>query len=219
MTFDWRYALEVLPKLLSAAGTTVLATLGGMAVALVVGLLFALLLRVPSVVVRVPVQFVLEFVRGTPLLIQLFFLFYVLPVWGIKLDALGTGIVGLGLHYSTYVAEVYRAGIESIPKGQWEAATSLSLGPGRTWGRIILPQVVTTVLPMLANNLIAMLKDTPLLATITVIELLGAAMAAAAGSYRYLEVFTLIGVIFLALSYPAGVMVRRLERAMQLRKA
>lgn len=219
MTFDWSYALEVLPKLIAAAGTTLLATLGGMVVALVVGLIFALLLRVPSPWLRLPVQFVLEFVRGTPLLIQLFFLFYVLPVWGITLDALATGIVGLGLHYSTYVAEVYRAGIESIPKGQWEAAVSLNLSTRRTWSRVILPQVVTTVLPMLANNLIAMLKDTPLLATITVIELLGAAMAAAAGSYRYLEVFTLIGVIFLALSYPAGVMVRRLERVMQLRKA
>lgn len=219
MTFDWQYAFDVLPRLIAAAGTTLLATVCGMAVALLVGLVFALLLRSRSAWLRAPVQLVLEFIRGTPLLIQLFFLFYVLPIWGIRLDALGTGIVGLGLHYSTYVAEVYRAGIESIPKGQWEAAVSLNLSTGRTWRRVILPQVVTTVLPMLANNFIAMLKDTPLLATITVIELLGAAMGAAAGSYRYLEVFTLIGVIFLALSYPAGIAVRRLERAMQLRKA
>ena len=211
MRVDLDYAVRVLPTLLRGAVTTLQATLGGMALALVLGLAFVLLLRSQSKWVSRPTRAVLEFVRGTPLLIQLFFLFYVLPEWGIRLGALGTGIFALGLHYSTYIAEVYRAGIESVPKGQWEASTALSFSRVDTWRRVVLPQAVITVLPMLGNYLIAMFKDTPLLATITVIEMLGAGLSAAASSYRYFEVFTLIGLIFLAMSLPAGALVRWLE--------
>jgi polar amino acid transport system permease protein len=208
---DYEYALRVLPVLLRGAVTTLQATIGGMALALILGLVFVVLLRSKNVFISYPTRAVLEFVRGTPLLIQLFFLFYVLPEWGIRLEALGTGIFALGLHYSTYIAEVYRAGIESVPRGQWEASTALSFSKVDTWRRIVLPQAVITVLPMLGNYLVAMFKETPLLATITVIEMLGAGLSAAASSYRYFEVFTLIGLIFLAMSLPAGALVRKFE--------
>ena len=212
MTIDFAYAISVLPALLRGAVVTLEATVGGMALALSFGLVLVFLLRAKSAFVSYPTRALLEFLRGTPLLIQLFFLFYVLPEWGITLGALGTGIFALGLHYGTYIAEVYRAGIESVPHGQWEAATALSLSPAVTWRRIVLPQAIRTVLPMLGNYLVAMFKDTPLLATITVIEMLGAGLSAAASSYRYLEVFTMIGLIFLAMSLPAGALVRQLER-------
>jgi polar amino acid transport system permease protein len=215
VNIDFGYVIRVLPVLLRGALVTVEATMGGMALALTFGLVLVLLLRARSKLISYPARAVLEFVRGTPLLIQLFFLFYVLPEWGITLGALWTGVFALGLHYSTYIAEVYRAGIESVPVGQWEAATALSLNRTVTWRRIVLPQAVRTVLPMLGNYLVAMFKDTPLLATITVIEMLGAGLSAAASSYRYLEVFTLIGLIFLAMSLPAGALVRRLERFAQ----
>jgi polar amino acid transport system permease protein len=211
VTIDFGYAIRILPTLLRGAVITFQATIGGMALALVLGLVFVLLLRSKRKLIAYPTRVVLEFVRGTPLLIQLFFLFYVLPEWGITLNALSTGIFALGLHYSTYIAEVYRAGIESVPDGQWEAATALSLSRASTWRRIVLPQAVIAVLPMLGNYLVAMFKETPLLATITVTEMLGAGLSAAASSYRYIEVFTLIGLIFLALSLPAGALVRRLE--------
>ena len=211
MRVDLEYAQRVLPILLRGAIITLEATLGGMALALVLGLVLVLLMRSKRRAVSYPTRAFLEFVRGTPLLIQLFFLFYVLPQWGLRLDALATGIFALGLHYSTYIAEVYRAGIESVPVGQWEASTALNLSRSCTWRRIVLPQAVIAVLPMLGNYLVAMFKDTPLLATITVIEMLGAGLSAAASSYRYLEVFTLIGLIFLAMSLPAGWLVRRLE--------
>lgn len=211
MNVNLEYAQRVLPVLLKGAIVTFQATVGGFAVALIFGLVLVLLLRSKRRLVAYPARAVLEFVRGTPLLIQLFFLFYILPEWGIRLGALGTGIAALGIHYGTYVAEVYRAGIESVPEGQWEAARALNMGRVDTWRRIVLPQAVITVLPMLGNYLVAMFKDTPLLATITVIEMLGAGLSAAASSYRYLEVFTLIGLIFLAMSLPAGALVRRLE--------
>lgn len=211
VTIDFAYATRILPTLLRGAVITFQATIGGMVLALLLGLVFVLLLRSKSKLTVYPTRVVLEFVRGTPLLIQLFFLFYVLPEWGITLDALSTGIFALGLHYSTYIAEVYRAGIESVPDGQWEAATALSLSRASTWRRIVLPQAVIAVLPMLGNYLVAMFKETPLLATITVTEMLGAGLSAAASSYRYIEVFTLVGLIFLALSLPASALVRRLE--------
>jgi len=209
--FDFEYAARVMPVLLRGAVVTVQATLGGMALALVLGLVLVLLLRSSNRFISYPARAFLEFVRGTPLLIQLFFFFYVLPQWGLTFNALATGIVALGIHYSTYVAEVYRAGIESVAHGQWEAAVALNLGRADTWRRIVLPQAVIIVLPMLGNYLVAMFKETPLLATITVNEMLGAGLSAAASSYRYLEIFTLIGLLFLAMSLPAGALVRRLE--------
>jgi len=209
--FDFEYAERVLPVLLRGAVVTVQATLGGMALALVLGLMLVLLVRSSNRFVSRPARGFLEFVRGTPLLIQLFFFFYVLPQWGLTFDALATGIVALGIHYSTYTAEVYRAGIESVAHGQWEASVALNFGRADTWRRIILPQAVIIVLPMLGNYLVAMFKETPLLATITVNEMLGAGLSAAASSYRYLEIFTMIGLLFLAMSLPAGFLVRRLE--------
>jgi len=211
MTFDAGYALEILPRLLQATVVTVEATIGGMAVALVGGLLLALLRLSGNRVLGAIAVGIMEFVRGTPLLIQLFFLFYVLPLYGFKADPLFTGIIGLGIHYSAYTAEVYRAGVESVARGQWEAAIALNLSTAQTWRRIVLPQAIPPVIPVLGNYLIGMFKETPLLATITVLELLGTAQAEAATTYRYFEPYTLVGLIFLALSYPSAQLVKRLE--------
>lgn len=212
MEFDFEYAWDILPTLLRAAVVTIQATFGGMALALVVGLVLVLLVRSRHRLIAWPSRFVLEFVRGTPLLIQLFFIFYVLPDVGLTVGAFTAGVLTLGLHYGTYVAEVYRAGIEGVPAGQWEASVALSLSRFHTWTRIVLPQAIRLVLPMLGNLFIAIFKETPLLATITVLELLGAGLQEAAGSYRYLEIFTLIGLIFLALSLPTSAALRRIER-------
>src|SRR5205823_358254 len=134
------------------------------------------------------------------------------PTIGLSLPALVAGIVGLGLHYSSYTSEVYRSGVESVPRGQWEAAYALNLSPTRTWVSIILPQAIPSVIPALGNYLLAMFKDTPVLFTITVVELLGRAMIDADSTYRYFEPLALLGLIFLALSIPASFAVRRVER-------
>jgi polar amino acid transport system permease protein len=212
MTFDINYALQITPLLLTATIVTFEATIGGMAIATVGGMLLA--------VMRLsrfrPIAFVggayVQFVRSTPLLTQLFFLFYILPVYGFALDALTTGVLALGLHYSSYTAEVYRAGIQGVPRGQWEAATALNLSTLQTWRRVILPQAIPPVIPALGNYLIGMFKDTPLLATVTVLELLGTALTDAGRTFRYLEPITLVGLIFLALSYPSALFVRALDR-------
>jgi polar amino acid transport system permease protein len=219
MHFDFQFALEILPALLRGAVVTIEATFGGMALALMGGLLLAVgrLSRLPLIP-----GFCLcyiQFMRNTPLLVQLYFVFYVLPLVGLTFDALATGIVGLGLNYSAYIAEVYRAGIEGVPTGQWEAATALDFSPRYTWTRIILPQAIPPMMPVLGNYLIGMFKDTPLLATITIPEMFGAAEQVAGVTYRYNEPYTLVGLIFLLLSYPASLAVRRLEAKTAISRA
>lgn len=211
-TWDWSYTGHVLPDLLRGLLVTVEATVLGSLVAFALGLVWALAFRAPSRWVRWPVQAVVEFVRNTPLLVQLFFLFYVLPTTGLTLSPLTTGVLGLGLHYSTYTAEVYRAGIDGVPAGQWEAATALSLPRHRTWTAVILPQAVRRVVPALGNYVIAMFKDTPMLAAITVLDMLKRAEEAGAESFRYTEPITVVGLLFVVIAYPTSLLMRALER-------
>lgn len=212
MIFSLDYAIQILPILLNGALITLEATAAGMALACVGGLVLAVLRMSPLAPVRVAATVFVEFVRSTPLLIQLFFLFYGLPHLGVSLSPLTAGFLGLGVHYSAYISEVYRAGISAVPSGQWEAALALNFTAFDTWWKVILPQAVPPVIPVIGNYLIAMFKDTPLLSTITVLELLGQALNEAGQTYRYFEPITLVGLIFLALSYPSALLVRRLER-------
>jgi len=212
MSFDWRYALEVLPQLLGGLWITIQAALGGMALALVLGLLWAMLRRSAPTVLAYAVRWTLEFIRSTPLLVQLYFLFFVLPDVGPRLSPFATGVLALGLHYSAYTAEVYRAGIEAVPHHQWEAALALGLSRARTWLAVILPQAIPPIIPVLGNYLIAMLKDTPLLAAITVTELLQVAKLMGAERFRYLEPLTLVGLLFLVVSLVSSQLIRALEK-------
>jgi polar amino acid transport system permease protein len=213
VNWDWNYAWEVLPGivgdgLLITLEVTVLASL----VAYALGLVLALLRRSPFAVVRWIVWGFIEFVRSTPLIVQIFFMFFVLPNIGLKFDPLPTGVITIGLHYATYTAEVYRAGIEAVPQGQWEAATALSLPRGRTWVAVILPQAIPRVLPALGNYSISLLKETPILLTIGVLDIVGAAYQEGSAAFRYVEPITIAGVLFLVVSYSASLLVRRLER-------
>lgn len=210
--FDFGFALRILPALLSALWTTVLAVAVGMAVALVLGLVWAILRRAAPRPIAAATHTFVELIRSTPLLIQLYFLYFVLPESGVTLPALLTGVLGLGLHYSTYTAEVYRAGIEAVPRGQWEAATALGFSSRDTWRRIVIPQAIPRVLPALGNYLVAIFKDTPLLSAIAVPELLKTAKIIGAERFRYLEPLTLVGVLFLVLSLIAASGIRQLER-------
>ena len=212
MEWDWAFVAEIMPTLLDGARITVLATLLGAVVAVVVGLALALLRRSSNRVVARVTGFVTEFIRGTPLLVQLYFLFYILPDIGLTLPPLVAGVIGLGVHYGTYTAEVYRAGIENVPRGQWEAAKACNLSPRQTWTQVILPQAIPPMIPALANYLIAMFKETPLLSAITVIELMNQARSVANFNYRYLEPMTLVGVFFLVISLISVALLRLLER-------
>jgi polar amino acid transport system permease protein len=210
--WDWNYAFDVLPDLLRALVTTIEITLLGSAVALVLGLVIAVARRARIPVLDQVLWAFVEFVRSTPLLVQIFFLFFVLPQFGITLSAFVVGVLALGLHYATYTSEVYRAGIDAVPRGQWEAATALSLPRTRVWTGVILPQAVPRVLPALGNYVISMFKEVPLLLAIGVVEVVNAAREVGSVTFRFVEPYTIAGLLFLLLSYPASILVRRLER-------
>ena len=212
MEWDWEFVRQILPTLIEGVKITILATLLGSAVAAAVGLAIALLRRSDNRLVARTTGFVAEFIRGTPLLVQLYFIFYVLPDFGVLLPPLVAGVIGLGLHYGTYTAEVYRAGIDNVPSGQWEAAKACNLSARQTWMHVILPQAVPPMIPALANYFIAMFKETPLLSAITVLELMNQAKSVANSYYRYIEPMTLVGVFFLVISLFSVVFLRWLER-------
>jgi polar amino acid transport system permease protein len=216
MTFDWQAAWDAVPALLRGLVIALQAAALGYVIALVLGLAFALLRRSGRRWVRLPVGFFVEFIRSTPLLVQLFFLFFVLPTVGIELSAMATGAIGLGVHYATYTSEVYRAGIDGVPAGQWEAAQALSLSRGRTWTRVVLPQAVPRVVPALGNYAIALFKDTPQLTVITIAEVLSVVKAVGSQNFQYLELITVAGLLYLitalVIAWPVRVLERRYRR-------
>jgi polar amino acid transport system permease protein len=205
--WDFEFTYEVMPDLLSGLWVTVQLTVLGYLIALVLGLAIAMVRRVP--VAGGIVHAVMEFIRTTPLLIQLVFVFFLAPN---TVTGFTVGVVVLGVHYSAYTAEVYRSGIEGVAKGQWEAARALSLPATRTWGAIVLPQAIRKVIPALGNYLIAMFKDTPMVFAIGVAELLTEAQRIGSTSFRVVEMYTMVGFLFLIVSIPSAILIRRLER-------
>ena len=212
MEWDWAFVIQILPTLIEGVKITILATLLGSVLAAIVGLIIAIVRRSKNRLVSMPMVFVAEFIRGTPLLVQLYFIFYVLPDLGITLSPLVAGVIGLGLHYGTYTAEVYRAGIDNVARGQWEAAKACNLSPLQTWTQIIMPQALPPMIPALANYFIAMFKETPLLSAITVLELMNQARSIANYNYRYIEPITMVGAFFLVISLISVIGLRWLER-------
>ncbi|WP_159715913.1 ectoine/hydroxyectoine ABC transporter permease subunit EhuD [Geminicoccus flavidas] len=212
MLWDWSYAFEILPILAQASLVTVQATLLGFVLALILGLVFALLRMARAPWIALPVSAFVEFIRSTPLLIQIFFLYFVFPEFGVSLDAFTAGVIALGLHYGTYCAEVYRAGLDNVPRGQWEASTALNLSPFHTFRDIIIPQAIPPVVPALGNYFVALFKETPLLSAIAVLELMQQAKILGSTTFRYIEPITLVGLFFLVFSLVAAALIRMVER-------
>ena len=209
--WKWDFTFEILPRMLVAAVNTLLAAGFGYAIALILGLAFALLQRTRYPIVTFVVRECVEFVRSTPLVLQIFFIFYVGPQFGLRLSPWASGMIAIGLHYAAYLSEVYRAGLDSVPKGQWEACIALNLSPQRTYFKIIIPQAIPLTIPGFGNYLVGIFKDTPMLSVIGVAELMHAATAVGSETYRYLEPYTLVGIIFLIISLPAAWLIRQFE--------
>lgn len=211
--FDWRwdFTAEILPRLLWATLNTLMAAGAGYGIAVVLGLVLALAQRTPIKPLTMVVREAVEFIRSTPLVLQIFFVFYVGPQIGIRLSPWTAGMIAIGLHYASYLSEVYRGGLESVPKGQWEAATALNMSAVQTYRRIIIPQALPPSLAGMGNYLVGIFKDTPMLSVIGVAELMHTATAIGSESYRYLEPYTLVGVIFLMISLPTAWGTRRFE--------
>ena len=212
MSWDSEFALSILPVLLEGLKVTLLVTAFGMLIALSLGLVIAIGRRLRIPVASRVLDFYVTFVRGTPLLVQAYCVFFILPAYGIRFDALVTGIIVIGINYSAYTAEVYRSGIEGVPTGQWEAAIALNLPTRTTWQRVVLPQAFANIIPMLGNYLIQMFKDSAVLSAITVVELLATALSVSSSTFRYLEPLTVAGLFFLILSYAASQGIRFLEK-------
>jgi polar amino acid transport system permease protein len=213
MSFDWNWEFtwEILPRLLRATVNTLLASGIGYAIAMVLGLIFALALRSGWKPLTIPLREAIEFIRSTPLVLQIFFVFYVGPQFGVRLSPWVSGMIAIGLHYSCYLSEVYRAGIESVPRGQWEAARALNLSTARTYLRVVIPQALPPSIAGMGNYLVGIFKDTPMLSVIGVAELMQAANAIGSETYRFLEPYTLVGLIFLMLSLPTAGLMRLFE--------
>ena len=218
MNAEWRwdFAIEILPNMLWATLNTILAAGIGYAIAAIVGLLFLLGQRTPIKIVNMINREIVEFIRSTPLLIQLFFVYFVLPQFGITLSAWVCGMITIGLHFGTYLSEVYRGALEGVPRTQWEACRALNFSTFYTYRKIVLPQAFPIAIPGMGNYLVGIFKDTPLLSTIGVAELFHAATAVGGYHYRYLEPYTIVGIIFLTLSIPAAIWIRKIEKNVNL---
>ncbi|WP_454014305.1 ectoine/hydroxyectoine ABC transporter permease subunit EhuD [Aquamicrobium terrae] len=211
MMWDWSFTLEILPVLARAAVITIEATLLGFALAASLGLVLAVL-RIAVPWTGTAISVLVELVRSTPLLIQIFFLFFVFPKFGVVLDAFTAGVLAIGVHYAAYCSEVYRAGFENVPRGQWEASIALNLSQWTTFRDIIIPQVIPPIVPALGNYLVALFKETPLLSAIAVLELMQTAKIIGSETFRYTEPITLVGLFFLAMSLVSAAFIRAFER-------
>jgi polar amino acid transport system permease protein len=214
--WDWAYTFEILPKLMRAAVVTIEATLLGFVLAATLGLVLALVrLAIPRT--AWPISVAVELIRSTPLLIQIFFIYFVLPNFGIVLDAFTAGVLAIGVHYAAYCSEVYRAGFDNVHRGQWEAAVALNLDSWTTFRDIIIPQAIPPVIPALGNYLVALFKETPLLSAIAVLELMQTAKILGSETFRYTEPITLVGLFFLVMSLISATGIRYVERLINRR--
>lgn len=220
MNWKWEVFFDALPLIVTGLKVTVSLTIVCYIVALVLGFMWVFFRRIPIKSVNWLLSWVMEFIRSTPPLVQLFFLYYAwptIPYIGVTLSPYMCAVIGLGLHMSTYIGEVYRSGIESIDKGQWEAATALNFSTKQKWTKIILPQAIPPIIPMLGNYFIILFKEVPLASTVGVLGILALANNYGAQHFRYLEALTIVALLFLILSYPSSLIIRWLEKKVNMR--
>jgi polar amino acid transport system substrate-binding protein len=213
-TFNWS---EALFRLARAAVVTVLIAFGSMVIAVVLGLPLAVGQTNGPTIVRSLCTLYVEFFRGTPVLVQLLFLYFGLPAIGITMPGWLTALVGLGLNYAAYESQVYRAALEAMPKGQWEAAYSLGMTPVLAFRRIILPQAFRIALPAMTNDFVSLFKDTSVAFAISVWELATAYRELANASGQFLLLGVAVSAFYLAMSLPMAHVARRLEQRLRNR--
>lgn len=205
-------AQNFLPILLQGVWVTVALTLCSLAIATLLGLVWALMRTSGTRWLEWPAKAVVNTLRGIPILVQLFYIYFVLPDLGIDLTAFQAGVIGLGIAYSAYMGEVFRSGILAVDPGAVEAAESLGLSRFRIMTRVVLPQAIRIVLPPYGNMLIMMLKDSSQASVITVAEISTQSRMIASSTFQNQEVFTLAALLYLALSVPLIILVGRLEK-------
>ena len=214
----WQWSPEILPVLWHATGMTVRVTIGALAVALLLGLVVALMRISPARPLRYLALAYTDLLRGTPALVQLFIIYFGLSDLGLEFDPVSAAIVGLGINGAAYVGEIYRAGIEAIHLGQMEAALSLGMTPLKALRFVVLPQGVRIMLPPLGNYAISLVKDTAIISTIAAPEIMFEARRLVQATFMHGisgQIYLLCALFYLALTLPLSQVVRRLERARQ----
>ncbi len=206
--------LTFLPALLQGTLITIELTLLSLIIALVIGLITAFARISNNFFFNKVAGVYISIIRGTPLLVQLMYIYFVFPEFGIKLSAFSAALIGLSLYEGAYLAEIFRAGIKSIGKGQLEAAYAIGMNYSMAMRRIILPQAIKNVLPPIGNSAILLLKNSSLAAVIAVNELMHTGENLATTTFRNIEIFTLVAIIYWILHYPMDRVVNLLERRM-----
>ncbi|WP_329274319.1 amino acid ABC transporter permease [Streptomyces sp. NBC_01451] len=200
MLTDWNYALQDWPTYLEAAWLSLRLSLAAFALACVLGLLGALARRSRHAVLRAPAAVYVEVIRNTPVLLQMFVAYFALPSAGLHLTPVQAGVLALGVNVGAYLTEIFRAGIQAVPRGQSEAARVLALGPARTFAHIVLPQALRNVYPAVVNQLVQIILGSSLLSAISVPELTGTATVINSRTLLTVEVFGIAAVLYLVLT-------------------
>lgn len=205
---------EYMPLLFEGMWRTVAVTLLALCLATLLGLIWALLRTSGVQALAVPTRILVEFVRGIPILVILFYIYFVMPEIGLDLTAFQAGVIGLALTYSCYIGETFRAGIEAVDKGQIEAAKSIGMRRPLMMRRVVLPQAFRIVVPPYANNLVMLLKDSSQVSVISVAELTMQGKMLASSTFDNMTVFTLVALLYLCLTIPLNMVMRRVELRM-----
>lgn len=214
MQLFFENAIDFLPILLQGVRLTIFVTTGALVLSTALGLFWAVL-RISGVrALDLFARTMINLIRGIPIIVQLFYIYFVLPDFGIALSAVQAAIIGLGVAYSAYQAENFRAGIEAIDRGQLEAAQSIGMSWAMTLRRVVLPQAFKIALPPYGNTMVMLLKDSSQASTITVGELALQGKLIAASTFQNTTVFTLVAVLYLVMSLPLMALVGILERRM-----
>ncbi len=212
----WAVVKEYAGILVQSAGMTVILSFLSFPLAIALGLLIAIGRLYGRPWLRGPLTAYVEFLRGTPLMLQLYFIFFFLPEIGVQIPAFWTGILGLAINYSAYESEIYRAGLQAIPRGQMEAALSLGMSRGLALRRIIVPQAVRIVIPPVVNDFIALFKDTSVCSVVTIVELTKRFSVLSLSTQATIELMAMTAILYLMMSYPMSLVARYLETRMGL---
>jgi polar amino acid transport system permease protein len=207
-------AQEYWPVLASGIWRTVLVTVLALVLATVLGLMWALMRSSGKRYLEMPARWVVEFLRGIPILVVLFYFYFVMPEVGLDLTAMEAGVIGLGLTYSCYIGETFRGGIAAVDFGQLEAARSLGMRHGKMMRRIVLPQAFRISLPPYGNNMVMLLKDSSQVSVISVAELTMQGKMLASSTFDNMTVYSMVALLYLSLTIPLNWLMRRLERSM-----
>ena len=186
-----------------------------MSIALVIGMALALARIARLAWVRIPAVLFVELIRGSPLILQLFYIYYVFPLLGLRLAPIEAGLLGLGINYGAYLSEVFRAGIAAVQKGQWEAAGALGFSRSQVMRLVVLPQAIRIVIPPIGNYFVSLFKDTALVSTISIAELMFTGQLIASDTFKYMRIYSVVFLIYVLISAPASLGVRWLEKRLQ----